>query len=93
MVRRREERGRHVDQDADPGAVLVAKGLVAEEDGGDDARAQVTSQVSADAGVGQAPSNDGVGEANTKRALTGTMKGFTRSRTARITIRWEGTES
>lgn len=58
VVARREERGRHVDQDRDPAVVVVAEGAAAEENGRDAAAAQVARQVRRDGDVGEAPVGD-----------------------------------
>lgn len=46
IVPRREQGSRHVDQDGDPRVVVVGEDFAAEEDGGDDAGAQVTGEIS-----------------------------------------------
>lgn len=62
-----EDGGGHVDEDGDPRVATIGEGLAAEEDGGDDARAQVARQVGADADVREAPHHRRVREADHER--------------------------
>lgn len=62
IVPRREQRRRHINQDGDPGVILVGEGLATEEYRGDDARAQVTGEIGGDGYAGEAPDHSGVGE-------------------------------
>lgn len=63
VIPRRKNRCGHIDQDRNPAIVSEAEDLAtAEEDGGDDARAQVTRQVGADGDIGEAPDHGRVGK-------------------------------
>lgn len=64
VVGGREQRGGYGNEDADPGVVVIGKGLPAEEDGGHDACAQVTRHVCADGDVRKAPDHCAVHEAD-----------------------------
>lgn len=58
------QRGRDVDEDTDGGVGHVAKSVAAEENCGDDARAQVTGEVGGDGDARETPDHDGVSEAD-----------------------------
>lgn len=62
IVRCSEDRRGHVHQDADP--AVDREGALPEKDGGDDACAEVTGEVGADAVSGEAPHHDGIGDAD-----------------------------
>lgn len=58
IVRRRQDGGWNVDEDRDGGVAI--EGVAAEEDGCDDASAEVTGQIGREGVVGEAPDHDGV---------------------------------
>ena len=62
VVARSEDGGRDVDEDTDPR--VGREGALAEEDGGDDAGAQVPGEIGGDGVAGEAPDHDGVGDAD-----------------------------
>nr|POE93576.1 hypothetical protein CFP56_19588 [Quercus suber] len=64
VVARGEQGGGHVDEDGDPGVVMVGEDLAAVEDGGHEAGAEVTREVRRDGDVGEAPHHGGVREAD-----------------------------
>lgn len=55
IVPRRKQRCGHIDQDRNPAIVHVGERFSTEEDGGHDARAQVSSEVRGDGDIGEAP--------------------------------------
>ena len=59
-----EDRRRHIDQDGNPAVIIVRERLAAEEDGRDDAGAEVTRQIRRDGDVGEGPDHGGVGHAD-----------------------------
>ena len=62
IIRRREQRCRHINQDGNPAIIQITKCLASEEDSGNDSSAQVTSQVRGDGNVGETPDHGCVGE-------------------------------
>ena len=62
IIRRREKRCRHVNQDGNPAVIQITKSFAAEEDSGHDSGTQVTSQVRGDGNVGETPDHGCVGE-------------------------------
>lgn len=64
IIPRREDGRGDIHQDGDPAIVEIGEGFAAEEDGGDDAGAQVTGEVGADGDVGEAPDHGAVGQAD-----------------------------
>ena len=62
IIRRREQRRRHVNQDGNPAVIQITKRFAAEEDSGHDSGTQVTSQVRGDGNVGETPDHGCVGE-------------------------------
>ena len=62
IVPRCEQGRRYVHQDRNPAVVHVRETFAAEENGGDDTSAQVTSQIGGDGDVGEAPDHGAVGE-------------------------------
>lgn len=71
IVRSREDGGWDVDQNGDPGIVLIGENFSAEEDGGDDASAQVSGQVGRDGDTGEAPDHTRVGQTDDERYADG----------------------
>ena len=78
IIPRREQRRGHIDQDGDPAVIHIAEGLAAEEDGGDDPRAQITGEVGGDGDVGEAPDHGAVGEADGEGGAGGGDEGVRR---------------
>ena len=64
IIRRREQRRRHIDQDGNPAIIHIAKRFAAKEDGRHDPRPEVSGQVGGDGDVGEAPNHGGVREAD-----------------------------
>lgn len=62
IIRRREKGRRHIHQDGNPAIIQITKGFAAEEDGGNDSRSQITSEVRGDGNVGETPDHGCVGE-------------------------------
>ena len=81
VIRRREQRRGHVDQDRDPAVLHVAEGFAAEEDRRHDPRAEVAGQVRGDGDVGEAPYHGGVGEPDGEGRAGGGDEGVRRVET------------
>lgn len=62
IIRRREQRRRHINQDGNPAVIQITERFTTEEDGGHDSSTQVTSQVRGDGNVGESPDHGCVGE-------------------------------
>lgn len=76
IVRRREQRRRHIHQYRYPTVIQIRKGFAAEKYGGDNAGAEVTGQVGGDGDVGEAPDHAAVGEADGVRGAGGGDEGI-----------------
>lgn len=78
VVARREDGRRDVHQDGDPAVIQIGEGLPAEEDGGHDPSAQVSSEIGADGDAGETPDHGAVGEADGEGGADGRDEGVGR---------------
>jgi hypothetical protein len=71
VVRRSEEGCGNVDQNCDPGIVLVRESFAPEENGGHHPCTEITREIGGNGDVGEAPDHIGVGEADDERCRVG----------------------
>ena len=76
IIARCEQRRWHVHQNRNPAVIHVCETFLAEENGGDDTSAQVTSQVGGDGNVGEAPDHGAVGKADGEGSAGGGDEGI-----------------
>ena len=78
IIARCEDGSGDVDEDGDPGVIVVGEGLAAEEDGCHDAGAEISGQVGGDGDVGEGPDHGRVGHADGERGSGGGDEGVGR---------------